>query len=407
MCFMVRQEAETGLALNPHLYIVGELQFITESLNNKGDSNLRRSSANIKRALSDLHGAWNPGLLEIEEIARATASALNALANDPNATIYNTYARVDILEGLGEAHNNAQLFIIHYLDDPTIEVRNLTRKLLSKSNIEIFPETLNFLFDSKDPEDPRKPDQEKTELALSIVENNNSAGHYQGILDTSVREVLLDILSEKREIRGGKRRAAIIASKLFERIGAKLDNAAIASTGNNDLLETAKKFFMSEVESEAVKLKEKENFQRLTTEIVEKNFSSARITDDISTMTLVLPLEPEAIKILSETFKVSEIGGLDAYRQFRAWASQIARESMQRSVTDDREKIRIAAEQRRIEEAAIAEQKRQARELTLRTQKEGREKRIKAVAEEKRLADIARLTMSSSAAYGDGDVPIV
>lgn len=403
---MTRQETGRVIPSDPGDVVMDSRFLAAIYRGNPVNVNIRRISSRIRASLLELkeNGKLTPA--ERKNIADATGDVLRiikenitgraAIALDgtiKDSSVYPTYARMDILAGLGEFKDpNMQLVIAKSLDDPAEMVRELSEKLLTRPNVEIFTETFEFLINVTD---PKNLDSEKTELALSIVEKNEKAGLRDNDPDVVVKEMLLDVLSGVRAIHGGKHRAAVLVGRLCERLQKRMseDNVIrgiMLASYNKMEAESTAIYLFSEIGEELEKLKLRDNFNQLVNAVYSNNLSSAKTTDDIPTMVLSLPPEHEAIGVLRKIFDYEALrynAALAEYKDIRALAAQGARKMLQENIADAREKERQGIEQRRNEESQLAERKRQEREASLKTQKD---EQIRAINEEGTRAELAR-----------------
>lgn len=378
-------------------------QGIVDRLSSMGsNANVRTISAHVKDSLSGLEKKGETTMEDKMQIAIAAKNALNILTGlgkelDPPIALYRYgYPKMDILTGLGEVEGTpAQLVIAGCLDDPQEQVRKVAQDLLKRSDIKIFPETLSFLLEAKDPKDATKSDPDKTELALSIIEHNNSAGIWFGTVDQTVGKTLKDVMFGDKIIHGGNHRTAVIAGKLHERTSQQGIKGDI-------LFSLAETVLESEIREEVESLKSKEKFDEFVNAICQYNLPSAKIVKDIYKMTLALPEKPnvtEAIKVLSEMLGVpkASFNNQDSYLEIIALASRVARIKMKRAIEDEQDKVKEISDQKRNSEMVMAAQKKLEQEDLLEKQQLTTDSRVIAeatlaqMAIDKRLVDSVTL----------------
>lgn len=385
---MAMQEKRRPTPPNPEDVVSG-MRFFAENIRRDVDFNNRSGSISIKDSLLGLKESLKLEPTKTKSILADTAGDLLEALKEKNTDGYPTYARMDILEGLGGFEDpKMQLVIAKSLDDPQEMVTKRAQDLLTRKDIEIFPETLKFLLNAKDPKNTESYDPEKTELALSIVEKNKKAGVWSGAVDATTGQALLDVLLDRRVIEGGKHRAAVIVSKLHSRTPKQVIRG-------DQLMQLAINQLWSEFVVDVERMSLRENFDQLVDTIHNSNLSSARATGDIpeiSGMDLVLPPEHEAIAILSEmsvSGHLTSSAQMRDYSGIRALAAQQARVELKNTIANERERERQRAEQRRIEEAGkLSEQGRQKQEGLLKKQEE-MEERLNRIVREQTLASLA------------------
>jgi hypothetical protein len=154
-----------------------------------------------------------------EELTKLAQTAKDCIANladpsrmDPPVEVnyYQPLAIGDILDALGRVdHSAPQWVIAESLTFPIEHVQRHVKKILSRKDAHIYEETFVCLFTQENPE--------ATELALSILEENGTAGYENGTVYPEVKTMLLSFMSEDADEKM-QRRAAIIASRLYKRM---------------------------------------------------------------------------------------------------------------------------------------------------------------------------------------------
>jgi hypothetical protein len=298
---------------------------------------------------------------EASQIARTTLEALRQ-----NTDIYSAYARPDILHGLAAINHPAtQLVIAESVLEKEEHVTNAAISLLTKAK-EIYPETIVYLL---------KQEGVKAK-ALSIIEQNKTAGIQDGKIIPEVKDVLLEMLEPDSDIKERKR-AITITALLHERSSDSMLHALSAKSTS---------FLLERINGVVRKLSERDTFFSLVEVLVSANHNAVK-SSDAKQMEIVVPqaliAETEEMVTTLSRLGQSSSENIVRYRSLIALAKRWARTGLQTRIAEEEKEEQIKLLTKQQEEALINQRKAADRQREEETRKRLKEN---ALSEEESLA---------------------